>query len=86
MDLRSKEEFNFFMRRALASNTDDCYIELYNATLRFTENFFNKKKTENWTVTILVCRLLIWFKVEKFCFSNFRRILETFHRRILLQP
>jgi hypothetical protein len=34
MDLRSKEEFNFFMRRALSSNVDDCYIELYNASLR----------------------------------------------------
>lgn len=34
MDIRSKEEFNYFMRRALASNTDDCYIELYNSSLR----------------------------------------------------
>jgi hypothetical protein len=35
MDIRSKEEFNYFMRRALASNTDDCYIELYNSSLRY---------------------------------------------------
>ena len=39
MDLRSKEEFEFFMQRALesftaGSNTDDNYIELYNILLR----------------------------------------------------
>ena len=34
MDLKSKQEFVFFMRRALASDADDCYIELYNLLLR----------------------------------------------------
>jgi len=39
MDIRCKAEFDFFMQRALASfkegsNTDDCYIELYNILLR----------------------------------------------------
>merc|ERR1711915_319190 len=39
MDLRSKEEFEFFMQRAVDSfadgaNTDDNYIELYNMLLR----------------------------------------------------
>ena len=39
MDIKIKEEFEFFMQRALASysagsNTDDNYIELYNMLLR----------------------------------------------------
>merc|ERR1712037_17669 len=39
MDIKSKEEFEFFMQRALASysggtNNDDNYIELYNILLR----------------------------------------------------
>ena len=39
MDLKNKEEFEFFMQRALASfsagtNLDDNYIELYNILLR----------------------------------------------------
>ena len=40
MDIKIKEEFEFFMQRALASysagsNTDDNYIELYNMLLRY---------------------------------------------------
>jgi len=34
MDLRTKEEFHVFMKRALSSDVDDCYIELYNLLLR----------------------------------------------------
>jgi len=39
MDIRNKEEFQFFMQRAMqsygsGSNHDDCYIELYNMLLR----------------------------------------------------
>jgi Ca2+-binding EF-hand superfamily protein len=34
MDLLSKDDFNYFMRRALTSTNDDCYIELYNLLLR----------------------------------------------------
>ena len=29
-----KSDFDFFMVRALANTTDDCYIELYNILLR----------------------------------------------------
>ena len=35
MDLANKDDFTFFMRRALTSSDDDCYIELYNLLLRF---------------------------------------------------
>jgi len=34
MDVASKSDFDFFMVRALANTTDDCYIELYNILLR----------------------------------------------------
>jgi len=34
MDLKAKEDFDFFIQRALTSNMDDCYIELYNILLR----------------------------------------------------
>eukprot|EP00092_Neocalanus_flemingeri_P019209 GFUD01020808.1.p1 GENE.GFUD01020808.1~~GFUD01020808.1.p1 ORF type:complete len:226 (-),score=81.07 GFUD01020808.1:243-920(-) len=34
MDLRTKQEFVVFMKRAVSSNIDDCYIELYNLLLR----------------------------------------------------
>ncbi|XP_023332057.1 uncharacterized protein LOC111704149 [Eurytemora carolleeae] len=34
MDLANKDDFTFFMRRALTSSDDDCYIELYNLLLR----------------------------------------------------
>jgi len=34
MDLVHKDDFNFFMQRALTSTQDDCYIELYNLLLR----------------------------------------------------
>jgi len=34
MDLGSKQEFVAFMKRAVSSNIDDCYIELYNLLLR----------------------------------------------------
>jgi len=34
MDLRTKQEFCVFMKRAISSDVDDCYIELYNLLLR----------------------------------------------------
>jgi len=34
MDIPSQDDFNFFMTRALSSNADDSYIELYNILLR----------------------------------------------------
>ena len=35
MDIRSKEEFTYFMQRACEDTANDCYIELYNILLRF---------------------------------------------------
>merc|ERR1711915_536406 len=34
MDLRNQDDFNVFMSRAMESNNNDCYIELYNVLLR----------------------------------------------------
>jgi len=34
MDLKTKQEFVFFMKRAVSSTIDDCYVELYNLLLR----------------------------------------------------
>merc|ERR1712024_101542 len=34
MDIRSKEEFTYFMQRACEDTSNDCYIELYNILLR----------------------------------------------------
>ena len=35
MDIKSKEEFIYFMQRACEDQSNDCYIELYNILLRF---------------------------------------------------
>eukprot|EP00091_Calanus_sinicus_P012890 TRINITY_DN287_c0_g1_i16.p1 TRINITY_DN287_c0_g1~~TRINITY_DN287_c0_g1_i16.p1 ORF type:complete len:113 (+),score=30.78 TRINITY_DN287_c0_g1_i16:120-458(+) len=34
MDIRTKDEFIFFMQRACEDTCNDCYIELYNILLR----------------------------------------------------
>jgi len=34
MDVKTKEEFDIFMSRAMEGNDNDCYIELYNILLR----------------------------------------------------
>lgn len=34
MDIKTKQEFVQFIKRAVSSTTDDCYIELYNLLLR----------------------------------------------------
>merc|ERR1711981_918865 len=34
MDIRSKDEFIYFMQRACEDTSNDCYIELYNILLR----------------------------------------------------
>merc|ERR1712012_918596 len=34
MDIRSKDEFVYFMQRACEDTSNDCYIELYNILLR----------------------------------------------------
>ena len=35
MDIRSKDEFIYFMQRACEDTSNDCYIELYNILLRY---------------------------------------------------
>ena len=35
MDIRSKDEFIYFMQRATEDTSNDCYIELYNILLRW---------------------------------------------------
>ena len=35
MDIRSKDEFVYFMQRACEDTGNDCYIELYNILLRY---------------------------------------------------
>ena len=35
MDIASKNEFIYWMQRAVEDQTNDCYIELYNILLRF---------------------------------------------------
>ena len=34
MDIRTKDEFVYFMQRACEDTCNDCYIELYNILLR----------------------------------------------------
>ena len=34
MDIASKNEFIYFMQRAVEDQSNDCYIELYNLLLR----------------------------------------------------
>ena len=38
MDIKTKQEFVQFIKRAVASTSDDCYIELYNLLLRSAES------------------------------------------------
>ena len=35
MDIASKNEFIYFMQRAVEDQSNDCYIELYNILLRY---------------------------------------------------
>ena len=58
MDLANKDDFTFFMRRALTSSDDDCYIELYNLLLRF-EFIYVQWNTDTWTRKT-TARLGIW--------------------------
>ena len=46
MDIRTKDEFVFFMQRACEDTSNDCYIELYNILLRWADTKLTQKVNE----------------------------------------